>query len=65
MSLTNSTKPRPLAKMIENSEGLTSSIVGDNFKSKNGGQYIDSMDMLMLDCKSKIDLTYYKQALPR
>jgi len=58
MSLTNQTKPRPLAKMIENrGENLASTAAGGG---KNSGQFIDPMDLQMLDCKSKIDVSYYK-----
>ena len=59
MSLTNTIKPRPLAKIIENRGESHSALV-----DKSSGNYIDTIDQKILDCKSKIDPIYYKQ-LPK
>ena len=69
MSLSNSTKPRPLAKMLEN-HGFNSVDIPATLNASSGGNkahasFVDPIDLGILECKSKIDSQYYKQSLPR
>ena len=53
MSLTNSTKPRLLAKFLEGSKLSQQSASDLHDMSTN--YYIDNMDIQMLSCKQRID----------
>lgn len=63
MSLTNSTKPRLLAKFLEGSN--LSHQGTQDLQDMQTSHYIDNMDLQMLSCKQRIDAQYYKQTLSK
>jgi hypothetical protein len=54
MSLNNSTKPRPLVKMLEDHG------VGSEKKPGIFANFIDQLDLTILEHRQKIDQIYYK-----
>lgn len=76
MSLSNSTKPRLLAKLLDGkalfpdrdrneSEPAESGLPSGSQHAQAQQPFIDNMDLEMLKCKQTIDAQYYKQPLTK